>query len=53
MMAINHVVPTGKSAKPGPNLTYNAASAKPACRLTLIAGDRTGGTLSSPARRGS
>jgi single-stranded DNA-binding protein len=35
-MSINHVVLTGKCADPGPKLTYNAASAKPECRLTLV-----------------
>jgi hypothetical protein len=35
-MAINHVVLTGKVADPGPKLTYNATSAKPECKLTLM-----------------
>jgi hypothetical protein len=35
-MSINHAVLTGKCADPGPKLTYNPASAKPECRLTLI-----------------
>jgi single-stranded DNA-binding protein len=35
-MSVNHIVLIGKCAEPGPKLTYNAASAKPECRLTLI-----------------
>jgi hypothetical protein len=35
-MAINHVVLTGTCADLGPKLTYNAASAKPECQLTLV-----------------
>jgi hypothetical protein len=35
-MAINHINLTGKGADPGPKLTYNAASAKPEAKLTLI-----------------
>jgi single-stranded DNA-binding protein len=41
-MSINHVVLTGKCAEPGPKLTYNATSAKPECRLTLIVEDGKG-----------
>ena len=41
-MSINHVVLTGKCAEPSPKLTYNATSAKPECRLTLIVEDGKG-----------
>lgn len=41
-MSINHIVLTGKCADPGPKLTYNPASAKPECRLTLIVEDGKG-----------
>jgi hypothetical protein len=41
-MSINHIVLMGKCADPGPKLTYNPASAKPECRLTLIVEDGKG-----------
>jgi hypothetical protein len=41
-MSINHVVLTGKCAEPGPKLTYNAASAKPEAKLTLIVSEGKG-----------
>jgi single-stranded DNA-binding protein len=41
-MSINHVVLTGLCAEPGPKLTYNPASAKPECRLTLVVEDGKG-----------
>jgi hypothetical protein len=41
-MAINHVVLTGTCADPGPTLTYNAASAKPEAKLTLIVSEGKG-----------
>jgi single-stranded DNA-binding protein len=41
-MSINPVVLTGKCAEPGPKLTYNPASAKPECKLTLIVEDGKG-----------
>jgi len=41
-MSLNHIVLTGKCAEPGPKLTYNPASAKPECRLTLIVEDGKG-----------
>jgi single-stranded DNA-binding protein len=35
-VSLNHVVLIGKCADAEPKLTYNAASAKPECKLTLI-----------------
>jgi single-stranded DNA-binding protein len=35
-MSINHIVLVGKCGDPGPKLTYNSATAKPECRMTLI-----------------
>jgi single-stranded DNA-binding protein len=41
-MSLNHVVLVGTCAAPSPTLTYNAASAKPECKLTLIVSDGKG-----------